>query len=410
MVTTEPVSSEQTPSPGPTRRHILGYAGAGGLGLIAGGGAALARGRAGAGEAETPTVPATLSPYGVHQPGITAPTPAATRIVALDLHGTVDRAGLGRLMRLWSGTIAASTQGRPPPGDTARDLAQANVDLSVVAGWGPELFDKVGLGAERPPALAVIPAFTHDRLQQRWSGGDLMLMVGASDDTSVTHALRRLVLDAAPFATPRWEQFGSWRGLDAGHAPATGRNLFGQVDGTGNLLPDDPLFDSMLWTKTPDWFAGGTTMVVRRIRMDLEVWDTLTRDEQERSVGRDLTVGAPLGATAERDEPDFEAQDAAGRPVIPQDAHLRLAHHSVNGGARILRRGLNYTEATGGRRESGLVFCSFQADLESQFNRIQHRLDAGDALNEWTTAIGSAGFAVLPGFEPDGWLGDRLLA
>lgn len=401
-----------THEPRPTRRHLLGYAGAGGLGLVAGGvaGARLAADDGEPGGAG-PTVPGTISPFGAHQPGVAAATPTTTRLVALDVLPGTDREALGRLMRLWTGSIAAATQGRPAPGDTARDLAQANLDLTVTVGWGSTLFARTGLVDDRPPALSPVPAFTHDRLQERWSGGDLLLIVAAADDTSVTHTLRRLLLDAEPFARLRWEQAGSWRGLDADHAPITGRNLFGQVDGTANLRPDDPLFDPTVWTKTPDWFAGGTTLVVRRIRMDLDLWDTLTRDEQERAVGRDLAVGAPLGGTAETDAPDLEATDAGGRLIIPADAHLRLSHPSTNGGARILRRGLNYTtsDPLTGSRESGLIFCAFQADIDSQFTRLQRRLDQGDALNAWTTAIGSASFAILPGFSADGYLADRLL-
>lgn len=401
-------------SPRTTRRGLLGYAGAAGAGLAAGAGIGVALDGSDPAPADAPgaTVPGTISPYGAHQPGVTAPTPRATRLIALDARPDLDADGLGRLMRTWTGTITALTQGRAAPGDTIRDLAQTNVDLTITVGWGRRLFDQVGLAADRPLALTPVPAFRHDRLEERWSGGDLVCMVSAADDTSVLHATRRLLLDAAPFATQRWEQEGSWRGLDGAQRPTTGRNLFGQVDGTGNLLPDDPLFDATVWSKTPEWFAGGTTLVVRRIRMDLDAWDALIRSDQEKAVGRDLAVGAPLSGTQERDQPDFEAVDDSGRPLIPADAHLRLAHPQFNGGARILRRGVNYTtyDPASGRRESGLVFCSFQADVQEQFTRIQRRLDAGDALNRWTTAIGSAEFAILPGFAEDGFLGDRLLA
>lgn len=391
-----------------TRRHLLGYAAVGGAGLAAGAGA-VTLGR----ESAAPDrygAPRTISPYGAHQSGVTAPTPRANRLVALDVHADLDTAGLGRLMRAWTGTIEAVTLGRVAPGDTAPDLAQANVDLSVTVGWGRSLFPRLGL-ADRPPGLAGVPDFDHDRLDPRWCGGDLLLMIGADDDTTLAHVSRRLLLDAAPFATPRWVQDGSWRGLDADHRPTTGRNLFGQVDGTANLVPTDPLFGPTVWSAKPDWFVGGTTLVVRRIRMDLDRWDALTRDEQERSIGRDLARGVPLGGRDERDQPDFLAEDAGGRPVIPADAHVRLAHPSANGGARILRRGLNYSvpDPVTGSLESGLVFCSFQADIERQFTHIQRVLDRHDALNEWTTAIGSAEFAILPGFEPGGWLGEPLL-
>ena len=402
----------------PTRRGVLGYAAAGGLGLLGGAtGVALSRTDNAAVDAPAqagtaPTVSTTLSPYGAHQTGVTAPTPVANRLVALDLLPKVDKAGLGRLMRLWSGTISAAMSGRPAPGDTARDLAQENLDLTVTVGWGHGLFDKVGLADARPPGLVKIPSFTRDKLQDRWSGGDLILMIAAADDTSVVHVLRRMLLDAKPFATLRWEQEGSWRRLDADHQPHTGRNLFGQVDGTGNLSPDHELFDSVVWTKTPSWFAGGTTMVVRRISMDLDLWDTVTRGDQELSVGRNLDNGAPLTGSEETDKPDFAAQDEEfDRAVIPEDSHLALSHPDNNGGSRILRRGINYTtfDASSGTRDAGLVFISFQADLGGQFVPLQRKLDKGDRLNEWTTAIGSAEFAVLPGFAEGGWLGDTLL-
>ncbi len=61
------------------------------------------------------------------------------------------------------------------------------------------------------------------------------------------------------------------------------------------------------------------------------------------------------------------------------------------------------------RVESGLVFLAYQADLLDQFVPVQRSLDEADQLNEWTTTIGSAAFAVLPGFEQGSWLGEQLL-
>ena len=40
---------------------------------------------------------------------------------------------------------------------------------------------------------------------------------------------------------------------------------------------------------------------------------------------------------------------------------------------------------------------------------LQRALDDSDALNEWTTAIGSAVFAVPPGYAKGGWVGETLL-
>ncbi|MFB6722345.1 Dyp-type peroxidase [Kribbella sp. NPDC056345] len=316
------------------------------------------------------------------------------------LPGT-DKAALGRLLRSWSANVVALSNGRPAPGDTAPELANANVALTTTVGFGPRVFELTG---NKPAGLDELPVMRHDRLQDEWSGGDLLILVGADDELSVVHAVRRFVADAKPFAVPAWRQTGFWNSTGPDGKPVTGRNLFGQVDGTGNPAVGTPEFDATVWTAD-----GGTTLVVRRIKLNLDTWDELTRSEQERAVGRKLSTGAPLTGTAEHDELDLEARDAEGRPVIAANAHARLSHHSENDGRRIFRKGLNYVHDTGTTRESGLIFLSYQADIAGQFLPLLTRLDAVDALNEWTTTIGSAVFAIPPGFAAGGWLGQELL-
>ncbi|WP_370038888.1 Dyp-type peroxidase [Nocardioides sp.] len=395
-----------------SRRGLLGYAGTTGLGAAAGAGLVVAAG----GDSPAPAVPgpqapgATVSPWGAHQPGVAQHPPAVTEVVALDLRDEVDREALGRLMRVWTGDVEALTSGRGAPGDPAPWLSAPAADLTITVGVGPG-----PLGPERfgqgPTGFAEIPPMTHDRLEERWSGGDLCVTVAGRDGTTVAHAVRRMVADAEPFARLRWRQVGSWNGTDPEGRPQTGRNLFGQVDGSGNPRPGTELFDSTVWIREGRW-AGATTMVLRRIRMDLDTWDELTRDEQERSVGRRLTDGAPLTGEEELDDLDLTAE-SQGRLVVPRDAHSRRSHPSLHGGRRIFRKGANYTREVdtprGARVESGLLFASYQADLSDQFVPLQRSLDELDQLNEWTTAIGSAVFVVLPGFEDGSWLGESLL-
>ncbi len=222
---------------GPTRRRFLGYVGSAAAGAavtVPVTSAALADdGPAPSG----PASPTTVSPFGRHQPGVTLPAQRFGELVALDLDAAVDRDALGRLMRLWTGDVVALTNGRPAPGDPAPELAAARTDLTVTVGLGPQAFDVPGLRDHRPPGLVPVPPMRHDDLAERWSGGDLLLLVGGQDGTSVAHAVRRLVADAAPFARLRWRQTGFWNGHDARGRPATGRNLFGQVDGSRNPVP-----------------------------------------------------------------------------------------------------------------------------------------------------------------------------
>ncbi|GAB3712599.1 Dyp-type peroxidase [Mariniluteicoccus flavus] len=410
-----------TPPDPTSRRRVLGYLGAAAAGAAtAGGGVAYGLGAANRGddraaEARRATHRA-YAPHGDHQTGIVTPTPAVTEVIALDLEPATDRAALARLMRLWTGDIESMMAGQPIPGDTAPEMAQSHVSLTVTVGFGPRVFALPGLQAQRPVGLIDIPPMVHDRLDPQWNGGDLVVIVAAEDPTSVAYASRRLVRDAESFARVRWVQQGSWRGTNSDREPVTGRNLFGQVDGTGNPQPGTQEHDDTLWARAenvPAWFVGGTQLVVRRIEMNLDTWDQITRNEQERAIGRTLDTGAPLGKEREHDELDLALTGPDGKPMIPMNAHARLSHHSQLGGRRIFRRGVNYTypRVVDGRMvpTSGLIFLSFQADIAKQFVPMQKVLDAGDQLNDWTTAIGSAVFAMAPGWKPGEWVGQKLL-
>ena len=388
-----------------SRRNLVAFGAAGG---------ALALGAAGlmAASRETSTSAAvtgpqhrTYSPHGVHQAGIDTPAPAATSIVAYDLHTGTQVEALARLMRVWSTDIDALMAGRGALGDPAKEISAAGMSLSVTVGFGPRIFTLAGLSAKRPEGFIDIPAMQHDKLLDRWSGGDLVLMIAADDETTVAHAERVLTRDAVTFASVRWRQAGFWRGVDGTGSPMTGRNLFGQVDGTAN--PTGDTLAQAIWANDT-WMAGGTTMVLRRVEMNLDLWDTLTRERQEKVIGRNLTNGAPLTGAAEHDDLDLSATMVDGSYVIADNAHGRLAHPTTNSGRRMLRHGLNYVHDEDGRRTSGLLFIAFVRSIASQFTPILQRLDGSDALNEWTSTIGSSIWAMPGGFPTDGWLAQGL--
>jgi dye decolorizing peroxidase len=408
------VTPDVTPNPPDAvgRRRLLGYAGAASAGALAGGlaGAGISRAATPPPQPEEVVIRRDYSPHETHQAGIVTPTPAVTRLVAFTLTDLAVEP-LEKLLRLWSGDIQALMAGRAIPGDPTPDLARSGVSLSITVGLGPRVFALPGLDRRRPDGFVEIPAMKHDRLQARWNGGDLLAIIAADDATTVDYAARRITADATTFARPAWVQDGSWRGTDSSGAPVTGRNLFGQLDGTGN--PSGQLLDEAVWATDPlPWFAGGTALVVRRIEMDLDFWDRTTRDRQEKVIGRRLDSGAPLTGTNETDALDLAVTDAAGSPVIPADAHSRRSHPDENSGRRFLRRGLNYThtELVDGApvTTSGLVFLAFCANIAKQFVPIQNRLDDSDALNDWTHAIGSAVFAIPGGFAKDDWIARPL--
>lgn len=408
---------EQTPDPahrGLSRRRLLLGGAVAGLGAVAavGADAFLNRGAdTSEGSQREPALNggATIPFFGIHQAGIATTPQAHATFIALDLHPETDRGALRRMMNILTDDAARLTQGRPALADSEPELGAIPAHLTVTFGFGPEFVTRASTTQALPAWLGPLPAFTIDQLDLAWNDGDLLLHVAADDALTVAHATRMLLKDARSFATVRWVQTGFRRAHGSEKPGTTMRNLFGQVDGTVNPALDSDDFARLVWS-TDGWLAGGTSFVVRRIRMNLDKWDRLDREGREESVGRTLDNGAPLTGTREQDEPDFDAKTSIGFPVIPEFSHLRRAR-SENASERIYRRGYNYDDAPTGHEisNSGLLFVSYQADVTKQFVPIQKRLDDLDLLNEWTTPIGSAVFAIPPGCAEGGYIGETLL-
>ncbi|WP_062077319.1 Dyp-type peroxidase [Demequina globuliformis] len=395
---------------GTTRRRLLFGGAAAGLGAAV----ALTTDRAAAGQAapvpDTTGINGAVAHlfHGAHQSGIATPVASYASFVALDLNAGINREALRRLMRVLSDDAARLMEGRGALADTEPELATVPAGLTVTFGFGPGFVKRAD--GPTPAWLAPLPAFGIDDLNEAYSDGDLLLLVSADDQVTVAHAVRMLLKDARSFATLKWRQDGFRRAYGSEVSGTTMRNLFGQVDGTTNPNPGTPTFDKVVWS-TDGWMAGGTSLVLRRIRLNLDTWDEVDPTGRSFSVGRDISTGAPLTGSRESDEPDFEATTPAGHTVISPVSHIARSRpvepHEV-----IFRRGYNYDVPPSGDgvSESGLLFASYQADPVRQFVPIQRRLDEADLLNTWTTPIGSAVFAIPPGCSAGGYVGETLLA
>lgn len=351
----------------------------------------------------------TLPCHGANQAGVVTPPGAHARFSAYKLRPETDAAALQRMFRLLTGDIEGLTSGDSPLADPEPELAERPARLTVTVGVGPELVNRVSPD-KRPEWLASLPAFSRDKLGSGYDDGDLLILVQADDQLPVSHAHRMLQRDVLGFAEPLWTQNGFRPARGADSSRRTMRNLMGQIDGTVNPAPEDDDFDSVVWLgKESGWLAGGSALVIRRIRMELDTWDQVDRPGRDSTMGRRISDGSPLSvAEGEGDEftpVDFDAKDSLGLSAIPMASHVRRSH-STDKAERIYRRAMNYDDGT----EAGLVFACYQRDPLKQFVPIQQRLDEADVLNEWVTHVGSAVFAVLPGFKQGTTLGQSLFS
>ena len=391
-----------------SRRGFL----AGGAAAAASGAVGIAAGAAGASlvaEADLETFAASRQAefFGPHQSGIELDIQAVTNMVAFDIKESVTKADMLRWMRLLTDDIARLTAGEPVLADPAPELAIGAARFTAYVGFGPSLFSKLGLEAQMPEGFAELPAFGVDQLQERYSGGDVLIHIAADDPVVLAHGTRGLVRDSMPFASVRWVQPGFAHSPGMIPAGLTHRNLMGQVDGTANPELGSSDFDSVVWINDgPEWIKGGTLLVFRRIAMQLDTWDQLGTPSKEEVIGRKLSNGAPLTGERETDVPDLGARHPNGLLVIPEFAHIRRAAPQESG-ERIFRRPFSYDNGMNerGSMDVGLLWTAYQRDISKQYLPIQRRLEQLDLLNQWTVPIGSAVFAV-----PGGVQGSELLA
>lgn len=433
-MTDTPTPDESTRSrPGLSRRALLGATGVGVVAAAAGGAAI---GRATAAQAPAPSG---VVPFrGTRQAGIITAAQDRLHFCSFNVI-TDDKAALVGLLKRWTTAAERMTRGDQttpdgavglgdytPPADTGEALGLSASKLTLTIGFGPGLFgptpyapdarDRFGLAGKRPAALQPLPAFPAERLDPARSYGDICVQACADDPQVAVHAIRNLARMGFGVVSVRWSQLGFGRTSSTTKAQDTPRNMFGFKDGTRNVRAEDTdVLDNWVWVTPGDnpasaqWITGGTYLVARRIRMDIEPWDRANLLEQEQIIGRMKGSGAPLGQEQEFDAPDFNIT-SKGSPLIPATAHVRLTHPDQNNGVHLLRRGYNFTDGSDGfgHLDAGLFFLAFCRNVETQFVPMQNTLSTRDALTEYLIPNGAAVFAIPPGLGDGEWWGQKL--
>ncbi|WP_163513274.1 Dyp-type peroxidase [Fodinicola acaciae] len=330
-----------------------------------------------------------------HQPGITSVPPRTALFIGAD----ITPGALEHVFR-------------------AANLATPDAEVTIAV--GASLFDRrFGLAKQRPRQLTTMPSFPNDLLDPAQCHGDLLLQICADNPHAAEATWCQISAAAKSRLRERWRIDGF---RDQNTIGTTGqcktRDLFGFREGAGNPDTNNPgVMNQFVWTANdgsePDWAAGGSYQVIRRIQFAPTLWASEPLERQEAIIGRRKIDGAPLGHDHE-DSPFDYANDPYGR-TIPLDAHIRRANPRTpqSQSSRILRRGYSYRRGTEpeGNPEEGLIFVCFQRDLRSGFETIQRRL-VGQALDRYILPIGGGYFFALPGrtSETNDYVGRPLLS
>ncbi|WP_319455091.1 MULTISPECIES: Dyp-type peroxidase [unclassified Mycobacterium] len=204
-------------------------------------------------------------------------------------------------------------------------------NLSAVVSIGSDAWDRLFSGP-RPAELHPFPALDGPRHHAPSTPGDLLLHLRA-ESLDVCFELAGKLVDA----------FGAVSVVDEVHGFKffDNRDLLGFVDGTEN--PDGPprVHATQIGDEDPD-FAGGCYVHVQRYLHDMTSWNSLSVEEQERTIGRTKLD-------------DIELDDA----VKPANSHVALNVIEDDDGneLKILRHNMPFGEI--GRAEFGTYYIGY---------------------------------------------------
>jgi deferrochelatase/peroxidase EfeB len=299
---------------------------------------------------------------------------------------------LGALMRM----LADLTNGRvrglegQPSANVAESVTQYG-SLDVLFGYGRRFFDQHQhapplTNAPRPDFLSYLPeegpfpAVAWASVRRNAEADFALQLTGAAEATVTCAAIEvwKLIRERQlPLAVV--ESFGGYGRPDR-------RGWLGFHDGISNMGSNQRL-SALVSAGDPDWMCGGTYMAYLRIRVDLALWESRSREEQELIVGRDKLTGAalvaiefvkgrpvPVAAAAPGAQASAEEKAAWRDPPQTTDAILEASHiaranqtrasPSAPGAFRIFRQGYDFLESLDAAgADLGLNFVSFQRDL-----------------------------------------------
>jgi putative iron-dependent peroxidase len=149
-------------------------------------------------------------------------------------------------------------------------------ELSCVVGVGSALWDRL-FGAPRPAELHPFRALAGTRHAAPATPGDLHFHLRAHRLDLCFELARQVTIRLAGHAQVVDEVHG-FRSFDE-------RDLLGFVDGTENPEGDAARAAVLVGDEDPA-FAGGSYVAVQKYLHDLDAWDALPVEEQERAIGR----------------------------------------------------------------------------------------------------------------------------
>jgi porphyrinogen peroxidase len=158
----------------------------------------------------------------------------------------------------------------------AVEFRDVEAGLTCVAGFGSDAWDKL-FGAPRPAELHTFREIQSGGRHAVSTPGDILFHIRAKR-IDLCFELATQIMDSIGDAVSVVDEVHGFRYFDD-------RDMLGFVDGTENPRGDAARASTIIGSEDPA-FAGGSYVIVQKYLHDLNAWNALAVDLQERIIGR----------------------------------------------------------------------------------------------------------------------------
>lgn len=226
-------------------------------------------------------------------------------------------------------------------------------NLKVALGFSNDAWDYLFPNAPKPKELETYQTLTGPKYQMPATKGDLFLHIRANDEAAVYELMSQVMLFLRDFTTVVDETKG-FRYFE-------GRAIIGFIDGTENPQVEDAADYAIIGDEDP-FFENGSYAFAQKWRHNMDIWNKLTTETQEKAVGR-------------KKFSDLELED--GEKF--SNAHNVASQAKINGvEQKIVRMNVPYSDPASGN--TGTYFIGYSRYWKVTKTMLQNMLDKGDYL------------------------------
>lgn len=258
-----------------------------------------------------------------------------SRVVSQPVAGPLTRAAIFLVLKINSGSESVETVRSlcADFGAVVRAVEFRDIEdgLSCILGIGSDAWDRL-FGVPRPAELHPFREIRAGARHAVSTPGDLLFHIRAKR-MDLCFELATQIMAKLGGAVSAVDEVHGFRYFDA-------RDLLGFVDGTENPRGEEAVSAVMIGDEDPS-FAGGSYVIVQKYVHDVNAWNALSTEDQEKIIGRKKLS-------------DIELDDS----VKPTSAHNALTTIVENGEERkILRDNMPFGHA--GQGEFGTYFIGY---------------------------------------------------